>query len=631
MKKAIALGMAVLMAFGLAGCAGSEPEQKENDNPIAENRMKLLQFDYGDVSLGEGMFKDTYDEAKAYYLGISVDDMFYGIRRLLYLNTRTGKDLGNFGTGSNVLGQWISGNARFCAALGTPELKARAKEIASALDEITAQSAYLIDGNSCYTFEKYLQGALDLYLLCGEEQAFTAAKRMVDAAMNDSVFTDAKKQLGDNGSPDNPRELEWYIMAESLYVFADAAKKHGCAVTEVRNYLNFAKSFEYTEFWNIFEQKKNVFDYKPVAGQNTDYFHAYSHLNSFNSAAGAYAATGNEYYLRSMLAFYAFMREKQEMATGGFGPHVEWILPEEEIVKALTYYHDNYENQCDTYAVYRLGNRLAAFTGEAQYGNWSEKLLYNSTIASLETRDGYAFYYSDYCASGGQKQLRGDWRWACCAGSRPLNVNEVLRTIYYHDTKNLYVNLFVNSSVSVETDAGAFSLSQQTDFPESDTVTVTVQSAPQETAAVKFRKPEWLSAAAQAKVNGEPVSLSEDAFGWLSLKRLWSAGDTIELTLPAALTVSRFRYTDEFGTEGVFAINYGAVALAANTPNPLGDPAKILNADRDIRSQLQAGETPLTFTAKEDESLQFKPFYSYKEGERYYLYIKLGQEEKKYD
>ena len=45
-----------------------------------------------------------------------------------------------------------------------------------------------------------------------------------------------------------------------------------------------------------------------------------------------------------------------------------------------SYHHDNYENQCDTYAVYRLGNRLASFTGDARYGNWSEKLLYNSSI-----------------------------------------------------------------------------------------------------------------------------------------------------------------------------------------------------------------------------------------------------------
>ena len=299
MKKLLVLMLAGVIALGaFAGCSLKQETDKPTtsvDNPLAENRIKLMQFDYGDVVLGNGIFKDVYEGAKEYYLGLSVDDMFYGIRSYLHLDTKTGEDLGgNYQTGDTVLGQWISGNARYYAAEKTPALKTRVAEIADAVDEVTKKNPLFTGGISLYTFEKNLQGCLDLYTLCGEQKGFDSAKRMMDAALEDKDYTNAKKLLGDNGTQDNMRELEWYTTSESVYAFTEIAKKNGCTATEVRKYNDFAKSFEYTEFWDIFAKKENMFDYSPKAGMNTKYFHAYSHLNSFNSAAAAYAATGRQ-------------------------------------------------------------------------------------------------------------------------------------------------------------------------------------------------------------------------------------------------------------------------------------------------------------------------------------------------
>ncbi|RXZ62038.1 hypothetical protein ESZ91_06510 [Candidatus Borkfalkia ceftriaxoniphila] len=622
-KTAIFLACALIAAL-LVGCAPEESKEK-SDNPLMENRVKLLEFDYGDVTLTDGIFKDTYESAADYYLGLSVDDMLYGQRKAVLLDTGAGKDLGGFGAGGNVLGQWIQGNARYCAALGTPELKARVTELCDGLYEISKVSPLFNDGKSMYSFEKYLRGCLDLYTLCGLEKGLEMAQRMVDAVKNDPAYANAEKRLGDNGSASNPQEIEWYTIAESLYAFADALKAAGRPAAEVKEYARFAAEFEYKEFWNIFYENKNFYDYRPVSGQNIQHFHAYSHLNSFNSAGAAYGWSGNDYYVDSMIKFYDFMRAEQESAPGGYGAHTEWLLPREDMVDALQKYHDSYENQCDTYAVYRLGNKLAGYTGEAKYGDWSEKLLYNSTIASLETEDGYAFYYSDFSSAGGQKNLRYDWRWACCAGSRPLTVNEVLKTIYYQDTRNLYVNLFVNSKAEMKNAAGGtIVLTQQSDFPESDTIVFTVEPEQPSDFSVKFRKPEWLSGKAQAKVNGQAVGLSEDECGWLVLSRTWEKGDTIELTLPSSLTVSKMEYEADYGKEGVFAIMHGPVALAASMQNPLKDPADVLDGNGDIAAQLKE-EGPLAYTALADETLAVKPFYRYKKQELYFLYMNLYQ------
>lgn len=84
---------------------------------------------------------------------------------------------------------------------------------------------------------------------------------------------------------------------------------------------------------------------------------------------------------------------------------------------------------------------------------------------------------------------------------------------------------------------------------------------------------EWLKGDVDAKVNGEAVEIREDEYGWLIVRRAWDVGDTIELNLPMGLTVSKAEYEADYGEEGVFAINYGPVTLAASMPNPLDDPA----------------------------------------------------------
>ena len=124
-------------------------------------------------------------------------------------------------------------------------------------------------------------------------------------------------------------------------------------------------------------------------------------------------------------------------------------------------------------------------------------------------------------------------------------------------------------------------------------------------------------------MNGEAVEIREDEYGWLTVRRAWDVGDTIELNLPMGLTVSKAEYEADYGKEGVFAINYGPVTLAASMPNPLDDPADVLDGNSDIRAQLTNTETPLVFTAADDPNLVVKPYYAYQEGELYFLYMKL--------
>ena len=618
MKKFFSILLALTVIFTMAACGHKDDPTEPSDNPLAQNAVKLISFDYGDVTLSDGLFKDSYTRTMDYYLGLSVDDMLYGMHTAAGLPTGSGRDL-NLGVGGNVMGQWMQANARYYAAVKDAQILARVTEFCDGLYEISQRNPLFFDGTSMYAFEKYLRGCVDLYTCCGLEKGLEMAVRMVEHAMADDRYVNAEKLLGNNG-PD--QEIECYTMSESLYAFAEAARTSGAPTANVRRYREFAASFEYREFWDIFRNNRNIFDYSPQAGQNTKYFHAYSHLNSFNSAAAAYAIKNDPYYLTAMINFYDWMRKEQELATGGYGAHVEWLAPAEEIIGFVQNYHDNFETQCDTYACYRLSNYLMNYTGKAGYGNWSEKLLYNSTIASLDIRDGYAFYYSDYNVDGGQKDLHWSWQWSCCSGTRPLVVNEVLRTAYFHDTENLYVNLYTNSSVDFDRKGVGVKLTQKSNFPASDRIDFTLNTDRTETFFLKFRKPEWLAGNASASVNGESVTLAEDSDGWLVLRRSWQNGDKISLTLPMAVGVSKLEREFDSGPDGIYAVTVGPVTLAAQTASGT-KPGKALDGQKELISQLTMGADRLHYSAVSDPDVTFKPFYEYGEKELYYLYFNL--------
>lgn len=184
--------------------------------------------------------------------------------------------------------------------------------------------------------------------------------------------------------------------------------------------LALARQYEYREFWDLFYQDADPFSKRPVAGLYSEYCHAYSHVNSFNSCAKAYEQTRDPYYLKALRSFYRFMQAEEVMATGGYGANFEHLMPKTRLIDALRTGHDSFETQCDSYAAYRLVKYLTCLTDGAEFGNWAEALIYNATVATLPmTAAGNTLYYSDYNMYGGQKQNRADG-WTCCTGTRPL-------------------------------------------------------------------------------------------------------------------------------------------------------------------------------------------------------------------
>ncbi len=617
MKKWSRVLAGLLAVLLLAGCGGNgqspvstkptDAEQSTNSG-TANSRELLYGFDYDDVTLTDGMFKDTFDNCMAFYDQLTADDILYRWRKKAGIDTATGRDLQWEAESASecCLAQLISAKARRYAVTGAEEDKQIVQDILDGYQEIIDKTGDHPLMYSAYFYEKTLRAFIDAYECCGLEQGYEMAKDFLSYGMNNDPFKEPTKLMGDNGS-------EWYTMSEVLYHFAFLAKSKGESAALVKSYLEFAKLYEYTDFWNIFYNEENVFDYSvEVDRPFNEWFHAYSHFNSFNSALEAYKHTGNAYYLDATKKFYDWALQEQKQATGGYGAQWEWILPRDVMIGFLETTDRSTETQCNSYAIVNLDNRLMAHTADASYGQWTEDALYNMTIASLETRDGYPTYYSDYSSDGGTKYLRWDWPWACCAGTRPLVVMEYLKSIYFHDTQNLYVNLYTNSSVSLNTESGnTITLSQQSDFPEDTKVVFTVDVKENAEFTISFRQPTWVAGEVVISVNGEQVSYVQEN-GWLKVTRSWQSGDVVTVDMPMNLYYEAITMDGE----GVYALKYGPVVLACE--GVVENLKSIVPIDADPNTILQKQEGSLTFTA---QGATFKPYYAYDEGERYILYM----------
>lgn len=559
-------------------------------------------FDFKDVTINSGLLKDTLDETMDFYLGLSNDDI------MKYMRERAGRPApgirftgwyANSGGLGNI-GQWLSAYSRMYAITGNEAFKEKAIFLADDF-WLCYQGAEDKDPffgfNSHYSIEKLLTAYCDLDVYCGYMHAKEHCSALIDYAydnLNDENI------IGNNGN-------EWYTLPESCL---DAWEHF-----QLPKALELAKRFEYKEFWNLFYKDEDPFSKHPLAGLYSEFFHAYSHTNSFNSCARSYEVTKNPYYLKAMRTFYRFMQNEEVMATGGFGPNFEHLMPKNRIIDALRTGHDSFETQCDTYAAYRLCKYMTRFTGEAAYGNWVERLLFNATAATIPmTPDGKVIYYSDYNMYGAQKINRQDG-WTCCTRTRPLLVAEMQRLIYFEDKNNLFVSQYVPSTLSWNRCEQTITVTQDTAFPLEDSTRITLSMKQAAEFSICLRMPSWLDGSMTVTCNGTPIESTVNEGGWLCCTALFQNGDVLEVTLPQNVWMHSFDPLKN----GPNAFLHGPVVLAAKytglqTPNDRMDVQALVEKMRPVEGK------PLHYTVDGIDTLYFKPFYEFEEYERYFIY-----------
>ena len=563
----------------------------------------LQAFDYSGVTLLESRFQEQFQSARDYYLAVSNDDILNGYRKQANLPA-PGKPLGGWcAHDSNIVfGQWLSGMARIYKATGDQELLNKATYLLSEWVKTMGENGDC--HMDLYEYDKLVCGLVDLHLYADQPTLPLLRKTLNWAMTSFSRERQLETPYLTSGEPG-----EWYTLAENLYRANELLQDPKVEA--------FAESYCHPDFWGKFVETDS-----PEDAHN---LHAYSHVNSFSSLAKQYEHSGDQQWLSALVNSYDFMQEHQCFATGGYGP-MERILPMDGTLgKSVEARNASFETVCGSWAGFKMCRYLQEFTGEARFGDWMERLLYNGVGAALPIKEGGEhFYYSDYRVSGGMKVYKVS-RYSCCSGTYIQCVADYHNLIYYHSEDGIFVNLYVPSKLEWKHSGVSITLTQTTDYPATDTseFKIDLNGAGSQAFNLSFRTPQWCKGL-RLTVNGEPIADKniQQQNGWAILNRVWSSGDQVTVQIPMQ---PKMQPIDAQHPRRV-AITNGPVTLAMqdwvfeeipSLPEPEALSTWL------IPDEAHAGAFKIAPQRGKTYNARFLPFYEYGEVIPYRIYFDL--------
>lgn len=572
------------------------------DKTTPNQKVVIEPFDYTGVTLRPSPWQRQAAAGRDFYYELSNDDILHGYRAAAGAANAPGRALGGWCSpnSNTVFGQWLQSMARMQRAYGDKDLLEKAGVLVSEYGKCWRDLATSRLGH--YPYEKLVGGLVDMHHYAGHPEALALCDKITEAAAasfnRDRVPANREPWALHSGRPG-----EWYTMAENLY--------RAYQLTGKSMYKEFADVWLYPAYWDKFAATADPKDAQGV--------HAYSHCNTFASAAMAYDVTGDVKYLRILKNFYDWMQKRQTYATGGYGPDERFVYSDGALGNSLEVYSASFECPCCSWAAFKLSRYLMMYTGEARYGDWIERLLYNGIGAALPIKDrGTHMYYMDYHLGSCLKYYSRN-AFTCCSGTYFQNIAEYANLVYFRDAQALYVNLYVPSEAEWKGPAGAVKLVQTTQYPETGSSTLALAMERPAAFALKLRVPGW-SNGLTVKVNGQAQAADIKPGQWATIHREWRPGDTVEVAIPM-----RFRRApiDEQHPNRV-AIVRGPVVYGQEDPHKWLSTIPASDGELD-KLMKPVANSPAIFQIDNEPVVQqrnaFKPFYSFTELERYRMYF----------
>ena len=507
-------------AAALAGAGLSSQARGDiSSNAPSFSENQFAEFDYGQVQLTGGPLKEQYDRVRASYLGLDNDRLLRVYRERAGMPA-PGEPMGGwYGRDGFVpghsLGQYISGLARFAKTTGDDACREKAQALVEGFAAaVNASGAVYAAPNAekvwpCYILDKHLAGLMDAWQLCGVKEARELLPRVFKAALPFIPET-GRDRIGRKTPPYD----ETYVLPENLFSAHEITgerKMYDRAVTYLLD----------REYFDPLARGEDV-----LPGR-----HAYSHAIALSSAAKARLVLHEEKYLRTMKNAWKFLATEQQYATGGWGPNELFIEPHKgQLYESLQSTADHFEAPCGSYAATKLARYLLTATGDGQYGDGLERVVFNALLMVKEPdSEGDYFYYSSYNSRA--HKVYYPQKWPCCSGTLVQGVADYVKNLYFRAPDGVAVNLYAPSRVNWVQNGTAIELAQETEYPLGETVTLRVECAAPVEFALRMRIPGWLGQAPRLSINGRPAH-PEMQRGFAVLRRQWNRGDAVCVELP---------------------------------------------------------------------------------------------------
>ena len=266
--------------------------------------------------------------------------------------------------------------------------------------------------------------------------------------------------------------------------------------------------------------------HKPLAEQTECVGHAVRAMYLYAGAADVAAETGDTDIMNALDALWQNV-EKRLYVTGGVGPsgHNEGFTQDYELPNFSAY-----AETCASIGLIFWAHRMFLLKGESRFIDVMETALYNGALSGVSL-DGTGFFYQNPLASRGGRHRHPWFGCACCPPNIARLLGSLGQYIYAQSDNDLWVNLYVGGTATTTVGENVpLKITQETDYPWSGDVNITVSPEQPTQFALNLRVPSWCSKY-DVKLNGETYSAKGTSDGYLSIDREWSPNDTLNLNL----------------------------------------------------------------------------------------------------
>lgn len=395
-----------------------------------------------------------------------------------------------------------------------------------------------------YCLGHLIQAAVAAHRQLGDDRLLAIARRFADLVV---------RRYGDDGEDVITGHPEAEMALAELY-----------RTTGNRDYLRQAQLFVNRRGHRTLRRRLHssayLQDHAPLREMESVTGHAVRMTYLAAGAADVWLETGDETLGVALRRLWDDMVARKLYITGGLGSrHSDegigdgYELPSERA----------YSETCAAIGTMQWAWRMFIATGEARYLDTFEIVLYNAFAVGLAA-DGRAFFYdnplqrrADHDQRGGTEEgaqaLRRGWFGCPCC---PPNVVRWMSQLGDYLAAERAGAMLICGYASASIAGSAMTVSTHTDYPWDGEVRVVVEQAPAAEHSIMLRVPSW---AGDVLLDGTPATVTD---GWATVRRRWSPGDQVRLTLPMPVRChGSHPYLD--ATRGALAVARGPLLYCA--------------------------------------------------------------------
>ncbi|MEZ2346888.1 beta-L-arabinofuranosidase domain-containing protein [Terriglobus sp. RCC_193] len=554
----------MLRLGAMAVAAHALPDLRAQRRPVETTRSgHLSAFPLSAVRLLDGPFKQSADVNEKYLDSLQTDRLLHSFRLTSGI-TSTATPYGGWEIPTGELrghfsgGHFLSAVAFASSGSGNTDLRRKGEAMVAGLvacqkangnGYLSAYSTDLFERLAIgkpvwapfYTYHKIMAGLVDMYVQTGNEDALKAAE-----GMSDWVVT----YFADMGDEQRQRILrtEYGGMNEVLVNLY--------SLTGKERHLRFACKFEQPTFLD------------PLAARRDELqgLHANTSIPKIIGAARMYEVTGDRRYRDIAEYFLDDVLTARTYVIGNTSDDEHWKTPAGSLKGSLSLKN---AECCVAYNLMKLERHLYQWTGEARWMDAYERTLFNARLGT-QNAQGLKQYFFPLAAGYWRSYGSAEDSFWCCTGTGAEDFAKFGDSIYFHSADTVYVNQFIASELTWQ--EKGLSLRQDTRFPESPEVRLTVGVKVPQEHSIAIRIPSWAGADGSVAVNGKRLEAFAEPGSYLVLRRTWHPDDTITLQLPMTLREETLP-----GTTDTVAALYGPLVLAATMGDgPVAGPTKII-------------------------------------------------------